>query len=429
MAQRAFNFDALADQPVEDLTLRVSPVPLREQKPCTTSQEKQPRTDFYTYRLIRSDLGLPFYIGKGTRERIGDHESNAKNHKDCTHRLCRTIRKLWSEGHHVIREKIAENITEASAFDLEKFFISLGAVYNWPLVNHTYGGEGTVGYRFTDEQRKNLSEAVRRQMIMHPDHFARFQEGRANRIVSPEELKRRNASITRAWSSSTLRQEKSEVSQMLWQDEEFRARQKTGMQRPEVRQKLANANLGRKQPENERVKRAQSLKNAYISNPELRQTKSEMSKKMWQDEEFRARQQAIMDRPEVKAKQREARLGKLPANTKTYSGFLAPDGVTVYENVFNLADFCEKHGLSNSKMCLVAQGKRKSHQGWTLYPPLPEKEPDYYHTGFRSPLGEVFDKIASLSAFCREHGLQHSNMVLVAQGKQDAHKGWTKHNP
>src|SRR5256885_2187727 len=136
--QHAFDFDLFNAQPVEDVVLRVNPVP--PQKVTNTPQEQQVRSDYYTYRLVRSDTMLPFYIGKGFRERMWDHESNAQCHKDCNHRICNTIRKLWREGHSVIQEKIAEGITEASAFALEKFYISLGAAYGWPLVNHTRGG-------------------------------------------------------------------------------------------------------------------------------------------------------------------------------------------------------------------------------------------------------------------------------------------------
>ena len=31
----------------------------------------------------------------------------------------------------------------------------------------------------------------------------------------------------------------------------------------------------------------------------------------------------------------------------------------------NLRDFCEEHGLLNSKMCSVANGKQRTHKGWT----------------------------------------------------------------
>ena len=36
------------------------------------------------------------------------------------------------------------------------------------------------------------------------------------------------------------------------------------------------------------------------------------------------------------------------------------------ELVTNLAKYCREHNLSKSKMCLVAQGKRKTHKGYVM---------------------------------------------------------------
>jgi hypothetical protein len=43
---------------------------------------------------------------------------------------------------------------------------------------------------------------------------------------------------------------------------------------------------------------------------------------------------------------------------------------------------------------------------------------------FVSPCGKVVE-IDNLSEFCRNNGLQQSNMSLVKNGKQQSHKGWT----
>lgn len=45
---------------------------------------------------------------------------------------------------------------------------------------------------------------------------------------------------------------------------------------------------------------------------------------------------------------------------------VSPDYVE-YSNVSNLREFCRNHGLQPSAMCVVAQGKRPHHKGWTGY--------------------------------------------------------------
>ncbi len=44
--------------------------------------------------------------------------------------------------------------------------------------------------------------------------------------------------------------------------------------------------------------------------------------------------------------------------------FKSPTDDTV--ELFNLHKFCRNHNLTTSKMCEVANGKRKQHKGWTL---------------------------------------------------------------
>jgi hypothetical protein len=325
--QHVFDFDALDEQPIEIVPPSANPAP---------SQERQIRKDFYTYRLIRSDTCLPFYIGKGQKSRITAHISNAKHHGNCNHRVCNTIRKLWREGYEVIHEKIAEGITEKSALALEKFYIALGGIYGWPLVNLTLGGE----------------------------------IGPTGRVYSAEERQKRGKSLAKA-----------------------------------------------------------------MANPEVKQTYSRARKKLWQNEEFRAKRKAALDAPEIRKKMGDRIRGKANDDlAKTYPGFISPDG-TVYKDVFNLHTFCQEHNLQISNMCLVAQGKQYAHKGWTCYPPIekPAKKapaPKFPYTGFVSPHdGKVYHVTSTLKDFCKEHGLNPGAMSYVNSKVYHSYKGWTKYNP
>lgn len=75
---------------------------------------------------------------------------------------------------------------------------------------------------------------------------------------------------------------------------------------------------------------------------------------------------------ETRQKWRDAFSGKRPSektiqgsieyNQKTFT-LLSPDGELV--TFTNMKKFCLENNLSNSKLCLVAKGVRKTHKGWT----------------------------------------------------------------
>lgn len=105
---------------------------------------------FYVYLHIRVDTKEIFYIGKGTGDR-----AYRKNNRS----------KWWNNivnKHDYIVHIVDEKLSEATAFELETFLISeIGrADLNLgPLINMTNGGDGVSGYKFTDEQRKALSDS------------------------------------------------------------------------------------------------------------------------------------------------------------------------------------------------------------------------------------------------------------------------------
>lgn len=75
---------------------------------------------------------------------------------------------------------------------------------------------------------------------------------------------------------------------------------------------------------------------------------------------------------ETRDKWRKSFSGKRPSDNtirasidsckKTYT-LINPDGKEI--TFTNMREFCKQNDLSNSKLCLVASGKRSSHKGWT----------------------------------------------------------------
>ena len=88
---------------------------------------------------------------------------------------------------------------------------------------------------------------------------------------------------------------------------------------------------------------------------------------------------------------------------------------------------CREHGLENSHMIAVANGRIVSHRGWTHVRGR-KRLPPLEHKGFIAPGGAVV-RITNLRAFCRACDLCVVHMHELKSGKRASHKGWTwKHD-
>ena len=97
------------------------------------------------YRHIRTDKQEVFYIG------IGENESRAYNKKNRT----RVWKNTASKGYET--EILFEDLAWEQAAEKEKEFIALYGRKDLglgTLVNLTDGGEGTIGYRHTEEAKE-----------------------------------------------------------------------------------------------------------------------------------------------------------------------------------------------------------------------------------------------------------------------------------
>lgn len=101
---------------------------------------------FYTYIHRRADDGKVFYVGKGQRNR-------SHSIKGRTARWIRTAAK-----HGLIIEIVATFERESDALDHEKALIAKYRAEGPHLCNLTDGGEGTSGYKYTEEQRRKNAE-------------------------------------------------------------------------------------------------------------------------------------------------------------------------------------------------------------------------------------------------------------------------------
>jgi hypothetical protein len=79
--------------------------------------------EFYTYELAYPENmgGAVFYVGKGSKMRIDEHEKQARRGESDPRHI--VIRAIWASGEQVIKRKVRENITEDEALKHEKFLI------------------------------------------------------------------------------------------------------------------------------------------------------------------------------------------------------------------------------------------------------------------------------------------------------------------
>lgn len=179
--------------------------------------------------------------------------------------------------------------------------------------------------------------------------------------------------------------------------------------REETKQKLREANLGKKWNPDAILKRSASVRGSKRS-------------------------------PETIARMKAAQKGKVVTDamrdnmSKAHEIYdyiaVSPSG-EAYETK-NMERFCKEHGLSAVCMRKVARGISAYFKGWNCYYADPELRakhpPKTTDRRFRqwliiSPDGKEF-RLTNLTQFCKEHGLQQTKMSAVAKGQRTHHKGW-----
>src|SRR5437762_3161393 len=78
---------------------------------------------WYVYMLCDPDTEIPFYIGKGSGERINQHEHLLDAYYDWNVAKKRKIRQIHAQGKQVLKKIVAEFENERDAY-----------IYEWGLI-------------------------------------------------------------------------------------------------------------------------------------------------------------------------------------------------------------------------------------------------------------------------------------------------------
>lgn len=120
---------------------------------------------FYVYWYKDPDTLVPFYIGKGCRNRANRHLYYIAEGTHQNRYFSNVVKALWANHKQPIIEIIKTFSDECDAYDVEQKLIEqYGRRLFEPggvLTNLSLGGRGPIGYRPTDEARANQSKALK----------------------------------------------------------------------------------------------------------------------------------------------------------------------------------------------------------------------------------------------------------------------------
>ena len=139
---------------------------------------RQTEKKWYVYLLCDPDTEQPFYVGKGTGNRIDQHEFEAKDPYASNPMKQEVIRRILAQGKKVLKRKIAEFDNEHDAYILERELIN----HYGPQLTNIRPGGGTS----QTNQRPDFLIPTEQQIIYfhnRPIIVAHFDDGRTGIVL------------------------------------------------------------------------------------------------------------------------------------------------------------------------------------------------------------------------------------------------------
>lgn len=236
----------------------------------------------YVYGLCRGDSLELFYIGKGVKGRVFDHEKKASlNSSDNPHK--NAIIKKHGVGGYVF---FNSNQTAKDANDVERDLIAQYGLSN--LANIGRGGEGQdpeFAREFAKKQWADPDSKIRKAITS--EEYKKIQsEAQKISQARPEVRAKRRESMAKVMP-------------------QIKAKLVERFKDPEARKAAGNGSRGRVQPESERAQRSVAVKAGW-ANDDLRKSQSDLLKKISSTPEMREKRklaaQAMWAKPGAKEK-------------------------------------------------------------------------------------------------------------------------------
>lgn len=170
----------------------------------------------YVYEHWRPDVGVCFWVGKGTSFRYRVYKRRANSHYNGI------VSKLRASGLDVEVRFVASNLTDEEAFRIEVERMALWRSRGVRLANKAIGGRGGMsGVQRSEETRKKQSDTIQRNRP--PKIIAIIEpKPRAPSRMKGTKLSDERRAALRASKTPEVRAKISAAAKKQWESPEFR---------------------------------------------------------------------------------------------------------------------------------------------------------------------------------------------------------------
>jgi len=284
------------------------------------------------------------YIGLTTtslEQRRKEHKRCAKNGDNrCLYNALRKYDMI--DNFELVEIDTSDTLEELCEKEIG-YIIEYNSYYmNENGYNMTSGGDGTTGYVFTEEDKEQISESLKKYFEENPEAGKEHGEKMKKRFENPEARQKQSESLKKYF------EENPEAGK------EHGEKMKKRFETPEARQKIGEA-----------------VKQNLEENPELRKKISESQKKRFENPEERQQMREIkkkyfQDNPEARKKLLDGKGKNKPFDVFKKEGTF----IGTFNYQFEAKEYLQKeHNISSSILISqVLSGKRASTAGFIFTP-------------------------------------------------------------